>query len=473
MLEPQGAGFFLLLMVVFGGLLVWVALARQLVFRVFAACLAFLPAMVFGVAAVNKFYDYYQTWGGMINDLTSQGAGNLPKYAAGGKGTNKQFDKNIGRVTSQAEDAQVGYLFQTSVAGVRSHLTRDVLVYLPPQYFQKSFRHYKFPVIELLHGSPGGPRAWVDVMGVIPTFLSLLGTHPDDAAVLVMPDTDGSPRYGLQCLNNPGGIQDMTFVARDVPDAIARIARVQPPGRAWGLAGYSEGGYCAANIGVQVPKGYGAVGVLSGYFAPIKSQVPAGNKPGGRPLTVNVFLGHPGLKLVNTPRYYVTRVPVSDELPAFWLAAGAEDTEDVLAAQDFRQVAADPDGERAAHGGAGRRSPGQRLARGPRADARLDDAAAGLGGEAGRRRHGQGRDGPARSRGRPRRARRTTASPGRRTPRQRPGSLSAAAPMAPDWPVMNAALFRPGHAQLPWAGVIRTIRGWQNGANGCTLPGCR
>jgi len=108
--EPQGAGFFLLLMVVFGGLLVWVALARQLVFRVLAACLAFLPAMVFGVAAVNRYYDYYQTWGGMINDLTSQGAGNLPKYAAGGKGTNKQFDKNIGRVTSQAEDAQVGYL---------------------------------------------------------------------------------------------------------------------------------------------------------------------------------------------------------------------------------------------------------------------------------------------------------------------------------------------------------------------------
>ena len=339
MFEPQGAGFFLLLMVVFGGLLVWVALARQLVFRVLAACLAFLPAMVFGVAAVNRYYDYYQTWGGMINDLTSQGAGNLPKYAAGGgKGTNKQFDKNIGRVTSQAEDAQVGYLFQTSVTGAHSHLTRDVLVYLPPQYFQKSFRHYKFPVIELLHGSPGGPRAWVDVMGVIPTFLSLLATHPTDAAVLVMPDTDGSPRYGLQCLNNPGGIQDMTFVARDVPDAIARIARVQPPGRAWGLAGYSEGGYCAANIGVQDPKGYGAAGVLSGYFAPIKSQVPASNKPGGRPLTVNVFRGHPGLELVNTPRYYVTRLPVNDELPIFWLAAGAEDTADVGAAQDFRQV---------------------------------------------------------------------------------------------------------------------------------------
>ena len=474
MFEPQGAGFFLLLMVVFGGLLVWVALARQLVFRVLAACLAFLPAMVFGVAAVNRYYDYYQTWGGMINDLTSQGAGNLPKYAAGGKGTNKQFDKNIGRVTSQAEDAQVGYLFQTSVTGARSHLTRDVLVYLPPQYFQKSFRHYKFPVIELLHGSPGGPRAWVDVMGVIPTFLSLLGTRPDDAAVLVMPDTDGSPRYGLQCLNNPGGIQDMTFVARDVPDAIARIARVQPPGRAWGLAGYSEGGYCAANIGVQDPKGYGAAGVLSGYFAPIKSQVPAGNKPGGRPLTVNVFLGHPGLQA----RQHAARLrhpgAGQRQAPRFLARRRRPGQGGRPRRAGLQAGAADPDGVRAAHGGAGRRSPGQRLARGPRADAQLDDAAAGLGGEAGRRHRGQDGAPPGPPpRGRPRRARRTTASPGRRTPRRRPGSLSAAAPMAPDWPVMNAALFRPGHAQLPLAGVIRTICDWQNGANGCTLPGCR
>src|ERR1700756_5709624 len=140
-------------MVIFAALVIWVALAKQVVFRVLAACLAFLPAMAFGIASVNKFYDYYQTWGGMINDLTGQGASSIPKYAAGGAGTNKQFDKNIGRVTSQAEDAQVGYLFQTSVTGTHSHLTRDVYVYLPPQYFQKAYRHYKFPVIELLDGS--------------------------------------------------------------------------------------------------------------------------------------------------------------------------------------------------------------------------------------------------------------------------------------------------------------------------------
>ncbi len=338
MFEPQGTGFFLLLLVVFGGLLIWVALARQLVFRVLAGCLAFLPAMVFGVASVNKFYDYYQTWGGMVNDLTGQGASSIPKYAAPGAGTNKQFDKNIGRVTSTAEDAQVGYLFQTSVTGARSHLTRDVYVYLPPQYFQKHYAHYRFPVIELLHGSPGDPQAWVDVMSIIPTFLSQLATHPEDSAVLVMPDTDGGLQYELQCLNDPGGIQDMTFIDRDVPEAIARIARVQPPGRAWGLAGYSEGGYCAANIALQDPAGYGAAGVMSGYFAPVSSQVPAGGKPGGKPRVVSVFAGRPALEQLNSPRWYITRVPVNAQIPAFWLAAGAKDRPDVQAAANFRQL---------------------------------------------------------------------------------------------------------------------------------------
>ena len=205
MFGPQGTGFFLLLIVVFGGLLVWVALARQLVFRVFAACLAFLPAMAFGIAAVNKFYDYYQTWGGMINDLTGQGASSIPKYAAAGTGPDKQFDKNIGRVTSQAEDAQVGYLFQTSVTGVHSHLTRDVYVYLPPQYFQKPFQHYKFPVIELLQGSPGLPAG-------------LGRRHGGDPH---LPQPAGNPSEGCR------GARD----ARHRRRATVRAAVPQQPGR--------------------------------------------------------------------------------------------------------------------------------------------------------------------------------------------------------------------------------------------------
>jgi len=273
----------------------------------------------------------------MISDLTGQGVNSIPKYAVPGAGSNKQFDKNIGRVTSTAEDAQVGYLFQTTITGFQSRLTRDVYVYLPPQYFQKAYAHYRFPVIELLHGSPGDPQAWLDVLGLIPTYLSLLEVHPSDAAVLVMPDIDGGKQYELQCLNDPGGLQDMTFVGQDVPDYIARVVRVQPPGRAWGLAGYSEGGYCAANIALQELGRYGAAGVMSGYFVPVPSRVPAGNRPGGKATKVNVFAGYPALKLINTPQEYLGQVPTS-ELPAFWLAAGASDRPDVSAAAYFRDL---------------------------------------------------------------------------------------------------------------------------------------
>ena len=340
MLGPQGTGFFLILIVAFGALLFWVAVAKQTVFRVFAACLAFLPAMVFGVAAVNKYYDYYQGWGALVNDLTGQGAAGIPKYSAAGLNSSKQLQRDLNRVTNTAEDATVGYLFQTTVTGPKTHISRSVYVYLPPQYFQKGYAHYKFPAIELLHGSPGAPSAWVDVMAVIPSFLNLLASHQADPAVLVMPDTDGGVHYSLQCLNNPGGIQDMTYVAREVPADIARLVlRVQPPGKAWGVAGYSEGGYCAANIALNEPDFFGYAGILSGYFAPASSQVPAGGKPGARPVKTYVFAGQPALAARNTPSTYITRVPVGVFLPNFWLAAGAGDKGDVLAAQRFQQLA--------------------------------------------------------------------------------------------------------------------------------------
>jgi hypothetical protein len=66
--------------------------------------------------------------------------------------------------------------------------------------------------------------------------------------------------------------------------------------------------------------------------------VPQGTQPGAKPHPVNVFLGRPALQLINTPREYVTRVPINDFLPAFWLAAGAQNKPDIIAAANFRQL---------------------------------------------------------------------------------------------------------------------------------------
>jgi enterochelin esterase-like enzyme len=336
-LEPQSAGFFLLLIVAFAALLFWVAVAKQVVFRVFAACLAFIPAMMFGVAAVNKYYDYYQTWGAAISDLSGGGAASLPNLAAGGL-SKKKLQQDLNRSTNLAEDQQFGTVFSTTVTGPKTHIRRDVLIYLPPQYFQSSYARYRFPVIELLHGSPGDPSAWINVMDATTDFLTLMTEHKADPAVLVMPDTDGGKVYALQCLNDPTGVQDMTFVAREVPEAIYAALRVQPPGKSWGVAGYSEGGYCAANIALNYPGDFGTAGSLSGYFAPITSQVPLDGKPGGKPVLKNVFDGYPALLLKNTPEEYITRVPIGLEIPQFFLAAGLGDHGDVTAATDFRQL---------------------------------------------------------------------------------------------------------------------------------------
>jgi len=340
-LEPQGTVFFLLLMVVFAALLVWVALAKQVVFRIFAACLAFLPAMAFGVAAVNKYYDYYQTWGSLISDLSNSGASSIPKVSAAGLGSDA-IDKQLRSSADAGEDAELGYLFQTSVTGTQSHISRAVYVYLPPQYFQAAYKHYRFPAIELLHGSPGDPSAWVNVMGVDALFLDLLDDSKADPAVLVMPDTDGGQQYALQCLNYPGmkDLQDMTFVAEDVPDYITKVLRVQAPGRAWGIAGYSEGGYCAANIALQYPYRFGYAGSLSGYFTleDNQSQIPADGKPGGKPVVYSPYANNHKLFVRNSPQAFVLKLQIGVEIPQFWLAAGSQDPADVQAADQFQQA---------------------------------------------------------------------------------------------------------------------------------------
>src|ERR1700758_1332403 len=106
-------------MVAFGALVVWLVLTKQVVFRVFAACLAFIPAMVFGIAAVNKYYDYYQTWGALFSDLSGTAQSNVPQLSAAGlgKGKDNPLNSTPGTSNNPALDAQLGYLFRTTVTG--------------------------------------------------------------------------------------------------------------------------------------------------------------------------------------------------------------------------------------------------------------------------------------------------------------------------------------------------------------------
>jgi enterochelin esterase-like enzyme len=321
---------FILLLTVFCALLACVALAKQPVFRVLAASLAFIPAMMFGMVAVNKYYDYYQTWGAAAADLTGQGLSTSPSLPSGAP--TQRLTAILGQVSDTKVAAQLGETVRLSITGRRSHITRTVYVFLPPQYFQAGFRSHRFPAIELIPGYPGEPQDWINVVGIVRAYETLLQGHRVQPVALVMPDPNGGPRISLQCLNVVRGPQDATYLARDVPDYLSRTLRLQPSGRAWGIAGYSEGGYCAANLALQYPDRYGYAGVFSGYFAPSNVLL-------GPARMIDPFRGDRVLRRENTPLNRVTTLPLSVKIPEFWLGAGSYDHGDVEAAQAFqRQV---------------------------------------------------------------------------------------------------------------------------------------
>jgi enterochelin esterase-like enzyme len=331
MLEPQSTTLFVLLIVIFGALIWRTLAARRAAFRVLAACLAFVPAMAFGILAVNKYYDYYQTWGALIADFTNQGVDAAPQVPAVTFASGPQPATLDGSHSQLLQAQQQGYLVRLMVTGPRSHLTRVVYVYLPPQYFEPAYGRYRFPVIELIHGQPGEPQDWVTVVGVTRTFDTLLEDQAAQPAVLVMPDANGGRAISLQCLNQAGGPQDLTYLAVDLPTQITRILRVQPPGSAWGVAGYSEGGFCAANMALRYPDRYGFAGVLSGYFKPSDNQLADPSR------LVSPFNGNISLAEHNTPLEEIQDLPVTVVIPRFWLASGAADQQGVADVERFWQ----------------------------------------------------------------------------------------------------------------------------------------
>jgi enterochelin esterase-like enzyme len=331
MLEPQSTTLFVLLILIFGALIWRTVAARRAAFRILAGCLAFVPAVAFGVLAVNKYYDYYQTWGALVADFTNQGVDAAPQVPAVTFAPGPQPAALDGSRGQLLQAQRQGYLVRLMVTGPRSHLTRVVYVYLPPQYFEPAYGRYRFPVIELIHGQPGEPQDWITVVGVTRTFHTLLEDKAAQPAVLVMPDANGGRAISLQCLNQAGGPQDLTYLAVDLPTQITRVLRVQPPGSAWGVAGYSEGGFCAANMALRYPDRYGFAGVLSGYFKPSDNQLADPSR------LVSPFNGNIRLAQHNTPLEEIQDLPVTAVIPRFWLASGAADQQGVADAERFWQ----------------------------------------------------------------------------------------------------------------------------------------
>jgi enterochelin esterase-like enzyme len=149
---------------------------------------------------------------------------------------------------------------------------QPVDVFLPPGY--RSHPNRRYGVMYLLHGVPGRPAAFLATvrMGVVED--ELVALHRARPLILVMPFGSTGSFTDKEWANGVGKNQGWaTFVARDLVAAIDKRFRTVRSPRWRVLAGLSEGGYGALNIGLQHPREFAALESWSGYSKadPIKA----------------------------------------------------------------------------------------------------------------------------------------------------------------------------------------------------------
>jgi enterochelin esterase-like enzyme len=141
---------------------------------------------------------------------------------------------------------------------------QPVDVYLPPGY--RSHPHRRYAVMYLLHGVPGRPAAFLQTvrMGVVED--ELVGVHRARPLILVMPFGSTGSFNDKEWANGIRPNEDWaTFVSNDVVHFVDAHFRTIRAARGRALAGLSEGGYGALNIGLWHPGEFGVLESWSGY----------------------------------------------------------------------------------------------------------------------------------------------------------------------------------------------------------------
>jgi enterochelin esterase-like enzyme len=162
-------------------------------------------------------------------------------------------------VTSHGTASQF-YVTSPALGGRR----QQVDVYLPPGYAQQPHRRY--PVMYLLHGFPGRPGAFLQTVKVGVDEDVLVAQRRTQPLILVMPSGSTGTFVDKEWANGTGPNAGWeTFVARDLVNAIDARYRTIPSGAGRALAGLSEGGYGALNIGLHHPGEFRVLQSWSGY----------------------------------------------------------------------------------------------------------------------------------------------------------------------------------------------------------------
>ncbi|GLY94982.1 alpha/beta hydrolase-fold protein [Actinoplanes sp. NBRC 103695] len=155
-----------------------------------------------------------------------------------------------------------GRLVEITIAGPASGMTMPAWVYLPPGY---ATGHERYPVVEAFHGFPGSPKGWLRKLNAVGYLNQEIAAGRMAPTVVAFVYQTPDPLVDTECTNLVGGPQAETYLTVDVPAAIETRFRVRADRAAWGLIGYSAGGFCAADLLLRHADRYAAAASLSGY----------------------------------------------------------------------------------------------------------------------------------------------------------------------------------------------------------------
>jgi hypothetical protein len=221
---------------------------------------------------VNSSFGFYASWGDLFGRDRSQGVvveDPSADAALGNPGadTAEVLSWRPVDMPGASEDPRrVGRTAEVRVTGTLSGIDSLAYVYLPPEYFQPQFHRQTFPATVVLTGYPGTAAALISGLHYPQVALEQERAGRMQPTVLVMLRPTLAPPRDTECVDVPHGPHTETFLARDLPRAIAHRFRVGRHGRSWGVIGDSTGGYCALKLAMSHPHTYAAAAALSGYF---------------------------------------------------------------------------------------------------------------------------------------------------------------------------------------------------------------
>lgn len=237
-----------------------------------AGALLLAVSLAFGVNTWVGYFPSVATLTRWVDDKVRAPVTEFPRTAVLAPSGDSPVGENAERVTTDDR----GYPFLAAVPSTTKTVPdTGAWVYLPPGY-DKPGNTARYPVLYVLHGSPGSAADWFAGGRIDYLLDTMIGAGSIPPVIVVSPDLNaGADRVDDEPLDIPGGPQIETFVTKDVVKWADANFRTLADADHRVVAGMSSGGLGSLLYGLHHPDLFGGVVSIMPYTSPYTAAVVA------------------------------------------------------------------------------------------------------------------------------------------------------------------------------------------------------